>query len=260
MPRRKIIEIDSERCNGCGACITACAEGALALVDGKARLISDVYCDGLGACIGDCPTAAITVIEREAADFDAAPGLHPHGDHTAKPIVSAPEPTLACGCPGSHEMALKPTGRDCPEPAATDHPSELTHWPIKLSLLSPAAEYLAGADLLLLADCAAAACPNLHARLLKNRCVALGCPKFDDVESSVQRLAEIIRQARPKSVTVAHMEVPCCNGLFVIALQAAAVSGTDVGVGRVVIARTGEPLSEQAPTALNDHPHARAVV
>jgi ferredoxin len=254
MTKRKIIEIDPERCNGCGSCIAACAEGALALVSGKAQLTGDVYCDGLGACIGDCPTGAITVTEREAPPFDATadrPGPHtraPHGKD--RPSDHAPSPTLACGCPGSHEMTLPRAGtRAAHETSAPGRPSQLTHWPIKLRLLNPAAPYLAGADLLLLADCAAAACPNLHDRLLRDRCVALACPKFDDVDFSFHRLTDIIREASPASITVAYMEVPCCHGLSVIAQRAVAKSGVDVPVGHVILARTGEFLSERGPIA-----------
>lgn len=252
MARRKIIEIDSDRCNGCGNCIAACTEGALQLIDGKARLVSDAYCDGLGACIGDCPTGALTVIERDAAAFDETagrPGAHPDAGHTLPPAPSH-TPALACGCPGSHEMTIeKNVKRDAAGLTAADRPSELTHWPIKLRLLNPAAPYLAGADLLLLADCAAAACPNLHDRFLKGRCMALGCPKFDDVDFSIERLTDIIRQSRPSSITVAHMEVPCCNGLFAIAGRAVAESGMNIPVTRTIITRTGDPVSDHDPVA-----------
>jgi ferredoxin len=265
MAIRKIIEIDSERCDGCGHCVTACAEGALKLIDGKARLVSDVYCDGLGACIGDCPAGAITVVEREAAAFDETagrPGPHADCGRVKAPIPAhTPPQTLACGCPGSHEMTLKKADkRDDAGPHPAGQPSELTHWPIKLRLLNPAAPYLAGADLLLLADCAAAACPNLHDRLLKNRCVALGCPKFDDVEFSIERLADIIREARPASITVAHMEVPCCNGLFVIAERAVAESGRNIPVTRTIITRTGDQVVERDPITGDGQFHARGAV
>jgi ferredoxin len=256
MTKRKIIEIDPDLCNGCGSCIAACAEGALALVGGKARLVSDSYCDGLGACIGDCPTGAITVIERQAGAFDADAGRSTV--HTGAPRpgdnggVGVPPPALACGCPGSHEMVLNPEGGpEAPGSGDPDRPSQLSHWPIKLRLLNPAAPYLAGADILLLADCAAAACPNLHERLLKGRCVAMGCPKFDDVDFSVDRLTDIIRTASPASITVAHMEVPCCNGLLAIARRAAAASGMDIPIRRTVLARTGNPVLEEGPTADN---------
>ncbi len=268
MTKRKIIEIDRERCNGCGSCIAACVEGALALVDGKAELTGDVYCDGLGACIGDCPTGAITVVEREAAPFDTAPdrpgpnaGRTHTGDH-AQDHAHSGSPALACGCPGSHEMTLPRAGgrAGASGPSAPETSSQLTHWPIKLRLLNPAAAYLAGADLLLLADCAAAACPNLHDRFLTDRCVALSCPKFDDADFSVGRLVDIIREASPSSITVAHMEVPCCHSLSVIAQRAVAQSGMDVPVGRVVLARTGEPVSEQSPIVDDRPAHATGAV
>jgi ferredoxin len=265
MTQRKIVEIDSERCNGCGSCITACAEGALALIDGKARLVSDVYCDGLGACIGDCPTGAITVIEREAAAFSAPPhrsGAHSNDGRAKGPAPArAPSPVMACGCPGSHETTLeRVAGRDGGVASAADRPSELTHWPIKLRLLNPGAPYLAGRDLLLLADCAAAACPNLHDRLLKGRCVALACPKFDDAGSSIERLADIIREASPSSITIVYMEVPCCGGLLVMAQRAAAQSGTDVPIGSVILSRTGESIAEQSPVSGSGHALAHGTV
>ena len=218
--------------------------------------MSDVYCDGLGACIGDCPTGALTIVERRAAAFDEAAAAKrtdsnsedDHaGDRAAGPGPSSP--ALACGCPGSHEMTLKTAGASGRTGGpAEDRPSELSHWPIKLRLLSPAAPYLAGADLLLLADCAAASCPNLHERLLKGRCVALGCPKFDDVDFSIDRLADIIREAAPPSVTVVHMEVPCCHALMTIAQRAAAKSGVDVPVARITLTRTGNLIEEETGT------------
>jgi ferredoxin len=248
MTTRKIIEIDEGRCDGCGHCIAACAEGALALVDGKARLVGDVFCDGLGACIGDCPRGALTVVEREADPFDeaAADRVGDAARDGSGRAGASPSPPLACGCPGTHEMTLVTGGTPLTaDPRADDRPSELSHWPIKLRLLNPSAPYLAGADLVLLADCAAAACPNLHARLLRGRCVALGCPKFDDVDLSVGRLADIIREASPSSIAVAHMEVPCCHGLLAIAERAVARSSPGVPVSRIIVSRTGELTSDR---------------
>ncbi len=251
MSKREIIEIDRSACSGCGQCVDACAEGALVLVDGKAQLVSDVYCDGLGACIGECPTGALRVIEREADEFDEdrsndhvdATHGHTHGgpESATKPSVAP----LACGCPGSHEMTIERTvPHGGKEGHASDIQSELTHWPIKLRLLNPQASFLEGCDLVLLADCAAAAFPNLHTLLLRGRSVALACPKFDDSEDYVERLSDIIREAGVRSLTVAHMEVPCCHGLMTMAKEAVGLAGNDTILRAVIISRSGEILQE----------------
>jgi NAD-dependent dihydropyrimidine dehydrogenase PreA subunit len=249
--KRKIIEIDRAECNGCGQCVEACAEGAIALVDGKAQLVSDVYCDGLGACIGECPTGALTVVEREAAEFDedrAKEHVHAtrasshEGSGSAAEHTSAP---LACGCPGSHEMTLeRTTPGDAKGICASEIQSELTHWPIKLRLLNPRASFLEGRDLVLVADCAAAAFPNLHTRFLSGNSVALACPKFDDPEDHIERLSDIIREAGVRSLTVVHMEVPCCHGLMTIAREAAGLGGRDIALRSIVISRSGEILQD----------------
>lgn len=253
MRKRKIIEIDRTICNGCGQCVGGCAEGALALIDGKAQLVSDVYCDGLGACIGECPTGALRIIEREADGFDedqvrehvgrARASTQEVGSFASQPEKAA----LVCGCPGSHEMTLKRKAPHDPDAAGSPQMrSELTHWPIKLRLLNPRATYLAGSDLVLLADCAAAAYPNLHARFLKDRAVALACPKFDDPEEQIERLTEVVRDAGVRSVTVVHMEVPCCHGLMTIAEEALDRGGTDAALSSVIVSRAGEGLHEGA--------------
>ena len=237
---RKIIEINEVLCNGCGKCILACAEGALRLVDGKAKLVGDILCDGLGACIGDCPTGALTIIEREADAFD---------EEAVKERIDAARPTaapaMACGCPSSMAMTLG-TGPRAEASAPDDgRPSMLGHWPVKLQLLSPQAPYLKGSDMLLLADCCAAACPGLHERLLRGRTVAMACPKLDDVNRHIVRLGEILSQAAPRSLTVAHMEVPCCTGLVHAAVRAVEASGVDIPLRHVVISRQGEVLAEE---------------
>lgn len=233
--KRKIIEIDEEKCTGCGECIIACAEGALALVDGKARLVGDVYCDGLGACLGECPEGALRIVEREAEEFDEK-AVEARRDPPGPAHSHAEEP-LACGCPGSSATALKPAASNCESRA--EIASELTHWPIKLQLLGPRAPFLRGSDLLLMADCSAAAYPNLHQKLLKGHTVALGCPKLDDIEAHIERLADILAVARPKSLTVVHMEVPCCHGFVYAAEKAIARAGVDVPLHRVIIGRAG---------------------
>jgi len=259
MPTRKIIKIDEEKCTGCGQCIIDCAEGALELIDGKARLIGEIYCDGLGACLGSCPEGALEVIEREAEEFDEAAveellasrrpeEAAPSGCPSSKPLVleTSPGTGPACGCPSAGPMTLKPASR--PGPGASGgpgRPSNLSHFPVKLQLLGPGAPFLIGADLILLADCVAAAFPDLHSRLLPGRAVAMGCPKLDNVEAHVQRLAEIIRHSSLKSLTVAHMEVPCCHGFVRVAQEALKRSGVSLPLGRLEIGRDGRVLGGQ---------------
>ena len=246
-----MIEIDEEKCTGCGECIITCAEGALELIDGKAKLVGDVYCDGLGACLGDCPEGALTIIEREAEAFDevavkellrnreTAGHDHPRGG------ADAPEPTLACGCPSSQTMVLDHGKPPCEESPADAPRSALGHWPIKLQLLGPGAPFLKDSDLILLADCTAASFPDLHRKLLAGRTIAMGCPKLDDIEAHINRLAEILQGARPRSLTVAYMEVPCCYGFVHAAQEAVKRSGVDLAVGRIKISRNGEVLEEE---------------
>lgn len=238
---RDIIQIDEELCNGCGQCILDCAEGALQLVDGKARLVGEIYCDGLGACLSGCPTGALTVVQREADEFDeaAVEELLQGQGQGAAPAEPQGMP-LAGGCPGHAAMSLSPAPA-APAPGAAA--STLGHWPIKLQLLSPQAPFLKGADLLLLADCAAASLPDLHARLLPGRAVALACPKLDNAQAHVNKLAELLAGAEIRSLTVVRMEVPCCGGLNWIVEQALAQAGKDLPVGEMVIGRGGQVLS-----------------
>jgi Pyruvate/2-oxoacid:ferredoxin oxidoreductase delta subunit len=226
MSSRQIIQIDEEKCNGCGQCILSCAEGALALVDGKAKLVSEVYCDGLGACLGECPEGALTVVEREAPEFDRAAAEQ----HLQKPPVRA--------CPSAGAMVFARNFGAAPETA--EPASGLGHWPIKLQLLSPAAPFLKGADLILAADCAPFAFPDFHRRFLAGKAVAIGCPKLDDLEAHIDRLAEILKHGGIKSLTVVHMEVPCCFGFVHAAREAAARSGSSIPLQEVVITRQGK--------------------
>ncbi|HDP25322.1 MAG TPA: 4Fe-4S ferredoxin [Deltaproteobacteria bacterium] len=258
---RKIIEIDEERCTGCGQCILACAEGALELVNGKARIKGEILCDGIGACIGTCPEGALTIIEREAEEFsEAAVHAHIESRHTAhKPHLHAhePAPILACGCSSSAAMFLKETcpGEETREITTESTPSELTHWPVKLQLLSPNANYLKNSDLLLLADCVAVASANLHADFLRGRTVAIGCPKLDNLEAHITRLADILSTARPRSLTVVRMEVPCCSAFVHGALDALHRSGVTVPLSEIVISRHGEVIQQRS---LDDVCAARA--
>ena len=241
---RKIIEIDEARCNGCGQCILGCAEGALRLVDGKAKLVGDVFCDGLGACIGECPEGALKIIDRPADEFDEK-AVEVHLGKIEKENKNNP---LPCGCPSSAMMELKKSSSENSAPAAGAAASQLGHWPIKLQLLGPQAPFLKNADLVLLADCVAVAYPDLHKKILSGKAVAIGCPKLDDIEAHIERLAQIISGARPKSLTVAHMEVPCCSGFLYAATEAIERSGVKIPLRRIIISRSGEVLADEELT------------
>lgn len=243
---RKIIQIDENTCNGCGACVDACHEGAIQMVNGKAKLVSDIYCDGLGDCLGPCPTGAITIVTRPAGEYDA--------DAVAQRMAQKKTEAdpLPCGCPGGMSRELKPGG-GCPGSAgrslrdsAAPHGglpaaggSELMNWPVQLRLVPPDAPYLKGAHILLAADCVPVAVPDFHTKYLKDKPVLIACPKLDDNESQTARLANMIRIARPASILVARMEVPCCGGLVRVAQEAVARSGENVPIRVIVLGVDG---------------------
>jgi NAD-dependent dihydropyrimidine dehydrogenase PreA subunit len=261
---RKIVQIDEARCDGCGQCIPACAEGAIALVNGKARLSSDVLCDGLGACLGDCPQGAITVIERDAAAFDEA-AVKAHLDRLGRPAVDghAPPPASAApsrprlavvgdapspaagGCPGSRPMTLprrglavvpSASGPTLPQPGGE---SQLGQWPVQLHLVPVNAPYFRNADLLVAADCVPFAYPRFHEDFLAGRALVVGCPKLDDLGAYVEKLGRIFATNDLKSVTVVRMEVPCCGGISTAAHRALAASGGKLPVRDVVVGVDG---------------------
>ncbi|MEN6611261.1 MAG: 4Fe-4S binding protein [Methanoregulaceae archaeon] len=285
--KRKIISIDENKCTGCGECIPDCPEGALQLIEGKARLVSDLFCDGLGACIGTCPEGAISVIEREAVPYDektvmenivkqGAPVIRAHLEHLAGhgqtgfyneaieyllenmiPVPdhvppekkvrdgsgsSGPSPAGKCppdpqtrhpfsGCPGSAARAIP---RDRPsgfprQPTGGSTSSELRQWPVQLALLNPAAAYFDNADLLISADCVPFAYPGFHEEFLKGRILIIFCPKLDaDIEGYIDKLAEIFTRHTIRSITILHMEVPCCGGVRYVVDKALAKSGTSI--------------------------------
>lgn len=232
---RKIVSIDREKCNGCGACVSACHEGAIQMVNGKAELVSDIYCDGLGDCLGPCPAGAISIVERAAEAYDEAAVAERAAQtaHKKAPAAQAPAAPLPCGCPGSMSRSLKPAGGSASGSCACgDSParSELMNWPVQLRLVPPAAPYLRGAEIVLAADCAAVAVPDFHKRFLRGRPVIIACPKLEDNEPQIAKLAEIFRTAQPAGVTVVRMEAPCCGGLVRVAEQAAAIAGTGKGM------------------------------
>ena len=242
MAVRNIVKIDQEKCNGCGLCVSACAEGAIAIVDGKARLVSETYCDGLGACLGHCPQGAITIEQRESAEFDE----HAVKQHLARQRPSVPVCPSGAGagfaCPGTMARTL---GGQASAAVKGDVTSQLRQWPVQLHLVSPAAPYFRGADILLVADCVPFAMGDFHARLLKDKAIAVGCPKLDDAQFYVEKLADILRQAQPRSLTVVHMEVPCCSGLTRIAKSALARSGCILRAEDVTIGLDGQILRTQ---------------
>jgi ferredoxin len=280
--KRKIIQIDEEKCNGCGLCIPNCHEGAMRLIDGKARLISDLFCDGLGACIGHCPEGAIEIVEREAEPYDERKVMEmmvPKGrntilahlehlrDHnesvflqqatdylTENNIMMNPEKTephspAECGCPGSKAMDFRAG------PMADRHPdtsqvqstaSELRQWPVQLHLLNPQASYFRNADVALAADCVAFAMGNFHSRFLKGKSLAIACPKLDaNKESYIQKLTSMIADTKINSLTVVMMEVPCCGGLLQMAKTARTNSGRNIPIKQAIVNLQGEVIEEE---------------
>jgi Pyruvate/2-oxoacid:ferredoxin oxidoreductase delta subunit len=238
MVLRNIVKIDEKKCNGCGICIPTCAEGAIQIIDGKARLVKDIYCDGLGACLGKCPQDAITIIQREAAEFDEKAAKEHAKNISDEPATREPPRN----CSSTQEMQLKTE-----EKPITDIPkrreSRLSTWPVQLKLMPPNAQFLKNADLLIAADCVPFAYAQFHEDMLKDRVLAVGCPKLDDATLYRNKLAAIFREADINSVTVVTMEVPCCFGLNRLVQEAIELSGKKVSVRQETISIKGEKLS-----------------
>ncbi len=243
MATRKIVKIDEEKCTGCGLCVPNCAEGALRIVDGKAKLMSEKFCDGLGACLGHCPEDAITVIEREAEDFDEkAVEAHLHKQKESQP-QPRPQPVFA-GCPSSRAMHFKVPETQAETASTTRSVSQLTQWPVQLKLVPINAPYFEDADLLVAADCVPFAYPDLHRDFLKGKAVVMGCPKLDDIQYYKEKLTEIFRANSIKSVTVPYMEVPCCFGLVKATEDAIAASGKNIPLKKIKIGIRGDTKPE----------------
>ena len=249
MSTRTVVHIDEEKCVGCGLCIPKCQEGALKIIDGKARLSSEAMCDGLGKCLGSCPMDAITLIEKKANEFsnrkmrtaDDKPKVQTHLKKEARSMEKS-----GCGCPGNKMMNFD-------EPLKTDSEStvsgediefrilpQLRQWPVQLSLVPINAPYFQNADLLVTADCVPFAYPEYHHRLLKGKAVVIGCPKLDNKNSTIQKLTDIFSNNELNSITVAHMEVPCCNGIVWAVEEALALSGKNIPLNKVEISVKGE--------------------
>jgi Fe-S-cluster-containing hydrogenase component 2 len=249
MAKRKIIEIERDKCNGCGLCTTACAEGALVLdSENKAVLVRELYCDGMGACLDVCPTGALRIVEKDSEDYDARAActhvLETRGKNAAGRVHGArPHPGHAAGfngCPGSAVLEI-PVEEGDAKPSGPALPAEsmLGQWPIQLHLVSPLAPYFRGSDLLIAADCTAFALGGFHQELLRGKKLAIACPKLDDTEGYVEKLAGIIRDNDLKSLTVAIMTVPCCSGLLLIVRRAVEASGVPIEIRKVVIGIDG---------------------
>ena len=274
MSKRKIIKIDEYKCNGCGKCLPKCPEGALQLIDGKVRLISDLFCDGLGACIGHCPRGAISIEEREAVKYDekkvmqviAKQGenvIKAHLEHlkehnqdkylkTALEFIRENNISLpvgknirsghaACGCQGSKIMDLRQEGKTKDGPKVKID-SELKTWPVQINLVPVNAPYFENADILIAADCVGFAYANFHQELLKGKILLVGCPKLDDAQSYQEKLGNIFKNNKIKSLTCAHMQVPCCFGMMEVLEGAIKASEKDIVLEEIIIGITGERL------------------
>jgi NAD-dependent dihydropyrimidine dehydrogenase PreA subunit len=233
---REIVKIDEEKCDGCGLCVPACAEGAIQIVDGKARLLADNLCDGLGACLGHCPKDAIIIEKRSAEGFDEE-AVEEHLKSTGRAAAVHPEPARG-GCPSARLMSFdKPAA---PNQDSSARASELRQWPVQMHLVPPSAPFLQNADLLLAADCVPFAYADFHRDFLQGRALLIGCPKLDDGKAYLQKLTAILNQNDIRSLTVLHMEVPCCSGLIILARQAIAASGKSVPLESIRIGIQGE--------------------
>jgi Fe-S-cluster-containing hydrogenase component 2 len=241
--KRPIIEIDEDLCDGCGECVPSCAEGAIQVVEGKARLVSDVYCDGLGACLGHCPQGALTLIDREAEEFDEE-----EVEKLLKSKKQSERPATRehfAGCPSAQTQVFGHTPCETANRPVSHFTegSALSHWPVQIRLIAPNAPFLRDADLLVAADCTPFAYPDFHRDFMKGRVVLVGCPKLDNAQEYIERFKDIFSQGGIKSVTIAVMEVPCCQAMPRIVEEAMKAAGTDIPVEVVVISTRGRVLN-----------------
>jgi ferredoxin len=238
MAVRNIIRIDDEKCDGCGQCVVDCAEAALQIVDGKAKLVKEIYCDGLGACLGGCPTGALSIVKREADEFDEE-ATHRHVEEMKE--MQQKEKVFS-GCPGSRTFDFTESS-EAHHGEAESRP-ELTNWPVQLKLVATNAPYLQDADLLLAADCTAFSTVNFHSRFIKGKKLLIACPKLDDAQFYFDKLTEMFKENNIRSINVVMMEVPCCGGLGYVVKEALKKSGKDIPYNEVVIGIKGDILGE----------------
>ena len=267
--KRNIIEIDEEKCNGCGQCVSACAEGAIQLFNGKAKLVSENYCDGLAACLGECPEGALKIVERTADAFDPEAveqylKKQGSGNRSQKSEVRSQKINkheivlnskfkiqnsklnLPCGCPSTHLQMFDSPCEAANRPVQhTDVDSALAHWPVQIRLVPPTAPFLKGADLLIASDCTPVACPGFHNDFLKGKTVLMGCPKFDDTEEYINKFAEIFRMADIKSITALIMEVPCCSKMPLLIQQGMVLAGKKIDMEIVTVSVRGKVLKKE---------------
>lgn len=240
MALRDIVVIDEEKCNGCGLCVPSCAEGAIQIIDGKARLMREDFCDGLGACLGHCPQGALRIEKREAPEFDE--------EAVKRYLASLEEESRAAhsGCPGTRIVFAPEKESDSgqADALAEELPSALRQWPVQLALVSPQAPYFADADLLLAADCVPFAYGDFHRRFLTGKAIAVGCPKLDDASDYLDKLTVLFAYNNLRSLTVVRMEVPCCSGLVWLAKQALERAGKQMLVHEIVIGVDGTIVQE----------------
>ena len=256
--KRKIIKIDEEKCTGCGLCVPGCAEEAIKIINGKAKLVSEVFCDGLGACIGECPEGALSIEEREADAFDeklvhevlARRKKEESSGQKTKPALQTLNvmPFAAGGgCPGSAPAVFERKRQAASGKAPTGgQPSELTHWPIQLHLVNPAADFFRGRDVVLAADCVAFALGDFHERFLKGKSLAIACPKLDEgLDEYAEKIRRMVDEAGINTLTVVIMQVPCCRGLMQIAQTALKNAARKVPLKAVIVSIRGDVLSEE---------------
>jgi NAD-dependent dihydropyrimidine dehydrogenase PreA subunit len=255
--KRNIIEIDEKLCNGCGQCVSACAEGAIQLVNGKAKLVSETYCDGLAACLGECPEGALKIVERDADAFDPEAveqylkeqegfkGSRGRANYSELRTPNS-ELNLPCGCPSTHLRMFASPCEAANQPVQhADVNSALTHWPVQIKLVPPTAPFLNGADLLIASDCTPVAYPGFHNDFLKGKTILMGCPKFDDTEEYINKFAEIFRIADVKSITALIMEVPCCSKMPLFVQRGMALAGKSIPVEIAVVSTRGKIVKKE---------------
>lgn len=254
MAIRQIIKIDEEKCDGCGDCVPSCAEGAIQIIDNKAKVVNETYCDGFGACLGECPQDAITMIEREAPDYDEEAVKRHLAELESK--KSTPLPVIESspiaapahgGCPGSamNRFEQPAPAQSQPTTAASNLQSQLQHWPVQLMLVPPHAPFLKDADILVCADCVPFTVPDFHSRYLAGKALLVGCPKLDDLQYYHEKLKGIIKEATPKKLTVVKMEVPCCTGIAQVTVQARNEVAPNIPVDVITLGIQGGSHLEQ---------------